>query len=125
MWDKIAIASADHRTTKGRRKSVSPRHVAKVARRAAQWGLRVQQLDDLTVVIDNLKHPTQIISFYPDEDSEPVFDFRDEDPVWVVGNESRGRVCYFDGSTVGIIYDGFDDRYQSVEDVTIVSHAGE
>lgn len=89
--DPIVVASKGHSVTTDdgvRDRRVHPRHVAKVAIRAEEWGLVVEQYDDLDIAIKGEKRE---VIFSPDgTEVDPLF--RKGDPVRVVARETKGTV---------------------------------
>ena len=89
--DPIVVASKRHSVTcdngvRGRR--VHPRHVAKVAMRAEEWGMVVEQYEDLDIAIKGEKRE---MVFTPDgSEVDPLF--RKGDAVRVVARETKGKV---------------------------------
>lgn len=89
--DPIVVASKTHSVTtdngvRGRR--VHPRYVAKVAIKAEEWGMVVEQYEDLDIAIKGEKRETV---FSPDGiEIHPLF--RQGDKVRVVARETQGTV---------------------------------
>lgn len=88
--DEIVVDARPH-VVNNRRKGTqfvrkSPRYVAQVVARAKRFGFKVSQFNDLSILIS--RDGDQAILFYPDEDSEPLYDFRPGDRVRVCGRDS-------------------------------------
>lgn len=84
VFERVVVSSVRHHRMKDGEYagSVTPRHLAQTVRRAHRFGYTVLQLSDLTVVINTGYHD---LTFYPDEDSEPIYDFRRTDRVVATG----------------------------------------
>lgn len=83
---RIVVTAASHKVM-GKpglshdRKSVAPRYVAEVIRRARAWGFDAEQHGDLSIGISRPGAAYYDVIFYVDEDSEPVHDLKKGDRV--------------------------------------------